>query len=143
MPTLCNRELPRVQTLMLLEAAPSSHTIKRLFTNQTLQGNKHWFEVAVKRAGIRDFHWHDLRHTFGSRLAMAGVGRRTIQELMGHKTIQMTCRYAQLSPQHQLAAVEKLCDQRASTDTMASTRHFGRREPERCEITASQLECWI
>jgi len=100
------------------------HVFLSMRTNQALQGNKHWFEAAVKRAGIRDFHWHDLRHTFGSRLAMAGVGLRTIQELMGHKTIQMTCRYAHLSPQHQLAAVEKLCDQRATTDTITSTRHL-------------------
>ena len=41
---------------------------------------------------------------------MAGVDIRTVQELMGHKTIQMTCRYAHLGPQHRLAAVQRLCD---------------------------------
>jgi integrase len=73
-----------------------------------LRANRHWFQAAVDEAGIRDFRWHDLRHTFASRLAMAGVDLRTIQELMGHKTIQMTCRYAHLTPSHQLAAVERL-----------------------------------
>ena len=41
---------------------------------------------------------------------MAGVDLRTVQGLMGHKTIQMTVRYAHLAPQHQLAAVQRLCD---------------------------------
>ncbi len=49
-------------------------------------------------AGIAKFTWHCLRHTFASRLIMAGVDLRTVQELMGHKTIQMTCRYAHLGP---------------------------------------------
>jgi Phage integrase family len=39
---------------------------------------------------------------------MAGVELRTVQQLMGHKTIQMTCRYAHLASEHQLAAVERL-----------------------------------
>lgn len=55
---------------------------------------------------------------------MAGVDLRTVQ-LMGHKAIQMTCRYAHLAPEHQLAAVERLCEisstQEASTDTKTDT----------------------
>jgi site-specific recombinase XerD len=77
-------------------------------SEERLLNNKHWFEDAVHEAGIRDFTWHDLRHTFASRLVMAGVDLRSVQELMGHKTIQMTCRYAHLAPAHQLAAVRKL-----------------------------------
>jgi hypothetical protein len=48
------------------------------------------------------------RHTFASRLVMSGVGLRDVQELMGHKTIAMTCRYAHVAPSHQLEAVRKL-----------------------------------
>jgi Phage integrase family len=61
-----------------------------------------------KAANLTEFTWHCLRHTFASRLVMAGVDIRTVQELMGHKTIAMTVRYAHLAPKHTQAAVEKL-----------------------------------
>ena len=64
------------------------------------------FGPAVERAGIENFHWHDLRHTFASRLVMAGVDLTTVKELVGHETITMTQRYAHLSPAHKLDAVE-------------------------------------
>ncbi len=54
------------------------------------------------------FHWHDLRHTFASRLVMAGVDIRSVQDLLGHRSIVMTMRYAHLSPAHQQANVERL-----------------------------------
>jgi integrase len=54
------------------------------------------FLPAVKKAGIDGFRWHDLRRTFASRLVMAGVDWRTVQELMGHKTVTMTLRYSHL-----------------------------------------------
>jgi len=77
-------------------------------SGERLLGARHWFEDAVKKAGLRDFTWHDLRHTFASRLVMADVDIRTVAELMGHKSIQMTMRYAHLAPEHKLVAVERL-----------------------------------
>ena len=59
---------------------------------------RHWFEKAVAKAGIVDFRWHDLRHTFASRLTIAGVPLRQVQELMGHGSISMTARYSHLEP---------------------------------------------
>ena len=86
-------------------------------------GPRQWFEPAVRKAKIADFHWHDLRHTFASRLTMAGVDLRTVQELMGHKTIAMTVRYAHLAPKHTLAAVERLDAPTAEpTDTTTDTQ---------------------
>ena len=52
------------------------------------------FEEALKKAEIEGFRWHDLRHTFASRLAQAGVDTYAIQRLMGHKTFTTTQRYA-------------------------------------------------
>lgn len=74
-----------------------------------------WFTEAARAAKLEDFTWHDLRHTFASRLVMAGVDIRTVQELMGHKSITMTMRYAHLSPQHRTGALEKLCQPSATT----------------------------
>ena len=68
----------------------------------------HWFGKTVKEAEIKDFHIHDLRHTFASWLVMGGVDLKTIQELLGHKTYQMTLKYAHLSPEHRQSAVDIL-----------------------------------
>ena len=81
----------------------------------------YWFPDAVTEAKIVDFHWHDLRHTFASRLVMAGVDIRTVQELLGHESITMTMRHAHLSPQHRATALEKLC-QPTATKTATSEK---------------------
>jgi integrase len=88
-----------------------------------LVGPRFWFEPAIPKAKIRNFTWHCLRHTFASRLVMVGVDLRTVQELMGHKSIQMTVRYSHLAPKHTLAAVELLgaSSSVSSTGTTTST----------------------
>lgn len=58
------------------------------------------FENAVKRAGITDFRWHDLRHSSASYLAMNGASLAEIAEVLGHKTLHMVKRYAHLSDTH-------------------------------------------
>jgi integrase len=73
------------------------------------------FKPAVDKASVDDFRWHDLRHTFASRLAMADVSIQTIKELLGHKTLAMTLRYAHLGAKHLATAVEKIA--RTSTPT--------------------------
>ena len=82
----------------------------RNLAGESLRGPRHWFEKAVgdQGAGIRDFHWHDLRHTFASRLAMAGVSIGAIQLALGHKSIAMTVRYSHFAPDYMMDAVEKL-----------------------------------
>jgi integrase len=66
------------------------------------------FNVACRRAGINDSRLHDLRHTSASQLVMAGVDLTTVKELLGHKTLTMTLRYAHLAPSHKVEAVEIL-----------------------------------
>lgn len=68
------------------------------------QCGKEMFRVA----GINDFRFHDLRHTFASWLVMAGVDLTTVSRLLGHKSLAMTLRYSHLAPSHMIKAVAVL-----------------------------------
>jgi len=67
------------------------------------------FRRAAAAAKIEDLRFHDLRHTFASRLVTRGFDLYRVQTLMGHKTAKMTMRYAHLSPGALREAVEALC----------------------------------
>jgi integrase len=64
---------------------------------ETLNVTAHWFPDAVRAAKIAPFRWHDSRHHFGSMLRQSGVPLGNIAELLGHKGLAMTKRYAHLS----------------------------------------------
>ena len=66
------------------------------------------WEVALKAANIANFHWHDLRHTAASYLAMSGVSMVEIAKVLGHRTLAMVARYAHLSDDHIVATGEML-----------------------------------
>ena len=66
-----------------------------------------------RRVGLRPIGWHVLRHTFASQLAMCGAPLKSVQELMGHATIQMTMRYAHLAPEIARESVQ-LLDRRSN-----------------------------
>lgn len=91
---------------------------------QSLRGLRRRFQQACREAGLTDLRWHDLRHTFASRLVMAGVDLYTVKDLLGHKTLKMTARYAHLSPSHQRQAVERLVAKATGTGT--DTGNVGR-----------------
>jgi integrase len=74
------------------------------------------FIPAVRRAKIQDFRFHDLRHTFATRLIMKGSDLVTIGKLMGHHGTRMTDRYAHLSDERLRDAVELLTDTTTDTD---------------------------
>ena len=71
---------------------------------------QHTFHKIIKKLGIKDFRFHDLRHTFASQLVMMGIDIKTVQELLGHKKIDMTLRYAHLSPDFKKKAVDIFYD---------------------------------
>lgn len=63
---------------------------------------------AISAANIENFRIHDLRHSCASYLAMAGVNMGTIAEILGHKSLQMTRRYAHLSTEHLAGVLENV-----------------------------------
>jgi integrase len=66
------------------------------------------WDNALKKAGIENLTFHSLRHTFGTRLGMAGTDLGTIQELMGHADLKMTKTYYHPTSAHKRGAVEML-----------------------------------
>ena len=78
----------------------------------------HGFVPCLAAAKVTGYVWHSNRHTFCSWLAMAGATINEIQELAGHKTITMSARYAHLSPDHKLSAIDRI----AATATETATR---------------------
>ena len=107
-----SRALPFNETLWTL--------FSRLRTRQDVpwvfhdaEGRRHketryLFGAACKGAGLTDFHFHDLRHSFASMLMMGGVPLATVSNLLGHASPTMTLRYAHLSPKHLTSAVRVL-----------------------------------
>lgn len=81
---------------------------ERLFRFQTRQTLSKNFKKAARAAGVGHARFHDLRHTFGSHLAMLGFGEKTIQELMRHKSMASTMVYTNVSPNHLTEASNKL-----------------------------------
>jgi integrase len=64
--------------------------------------------TAVEKADIKDFRFHDLRHTAASYLAMNGATLMELSHILGHKTLQMVKRYAHLTDQHTADLIEKM-----------------------------------
>ncbi|MEA3466673.1 MAG: site-specific integrase [Thermodesulfobacteriota bacterium] len=95
MPEQCNKKMP------IFLPQKTSSTVQRrpnLFFRRA-------FDNAIKKAGIDDFHMHDLRHTAASYLLMAGVDLRTLADILGHSSMQMVQRYTHLLDDHKLTPV--------------------------------------
>ena len=114
------RKLPINDTMReMFKAMP--HGIESVYVFTDRNGNPykylmHSFATAMMKAEICNFKFHDLRHTFASQLVMKGVDLTTVKELMGHKKITMTLRYAHLAPGHMSKAV-KVLDEVLQTPT--------------------------
>jgi integrase len=70
---------------------------------------KAW-EKALRDSEVANFRFHDLRHSCASYLAMAGATIREIQEILGHKSLQMTMRYSHLSDQHLVGVADRMAE---------------------------------
>ena len=70
---------------------------------------KAWVE-AREAAGIEDFRFHDLRHTFASYLAMSGATLAELAEALGHKTLTMVKRYAHLTEGHTMSVIARMTE---------------------------------
>jgi len=83
-------------------------------TRLTVLTNAFWKAIEeaglIRREGEKKvrFRFHDLRHTFGSRLGMNGTDLKTIMEILGHKTAKTAMRYQHPTPDHKLLAVKSL-----------------------------------
>jgi len=113
------REIPMNQTVKTAIIESKKYSISE-YVFSTIEGKqftviKRPFARSLKRAGIENFRFHDLRHTFASQLAMASVDLNTIRELLGHKSLKMTLRYAHLSSNHKNQAVDLLNECLGST----------------------------
>lgn len=79
------------------------------------------FRLALSKAKIEEFHFHDLRHTFATRLVQAGIDLYKVQQLLGHKSPIMTQRYAHHYPESLRDGVEILDRPRKSSTVLAQS----------------------
>jgi integrase len=98
-----------------------------LHPDSPVKDNRGWFKKALRLAGIADLRWHDLRHTFASWLRQEGVPLETIAELLGHKGLQMSLRYAHLGAAHLHEAVDRL--KRSGTISGTGAREAPKEQP--------------
>lgn len=98
------RSVPISNSLLKeLKLIENKNSNERIFKN--IKSLQYQFEKLLNVSEIKNFHFHDLRHTFASWLAIKGVSLYTIKEILGHKSITMTQRYAHLSPDSRQNAV--------------------------------------
>lgn len=108
-----SRVLPLVHVIVeRLKARPQPPHGGLLFPSPRLpdrhfQFGKHWY-AALREADIKDFRFHDLRHSCGSYLAMSGASTLEIADVLGHKSLEVVRRYSHLNSQHKAQLAERV-----------------------------------
>lgn len=77
-------------------------------TNKPYKDIKKAFSTVLQRANIKNFRFHDLRHTVATRMVESGTDLVVVQEILGHSSIQTTMRYAHPVPENKKRAIECL-----------------------------------
>jgi integrase len=103
-----NKDSAEVVRLLRRQTGGRGLLFKHSVTGKRITSVKTAWGKLLERAKISDFRFHDLRHSFASKLVMRGTDLYTVSQLLGHSTTQMTQRYAHLAPDHLKAAVEAL-----------------------------------
>ncbi len=90
-------------------------------TGEALQNARCWFDHTVADAKLKNSHWHELRHRFASRLRMKCAPLEDIADLLGHKSLTMTRRYAHLGPNrlHEVVSLLKATDTSSDNEQTA------------------------
>jgi integrase len=104
------------QLMAVLSATPQTERKGKVFDGTNFE--KRW-RTALKDAGITDFKFHDLRHTFASWARQNGADIADVSEALGHTTVQMTMRYAHIKPDAQDTAFDRV----SAALTAQSTSH--------------------
>jgi integrase len=102
---------------------PSPYVFTNPRTGQRYRNVRQSFQKACSRAGISDFRWHDLRHTFASWHVQSGTDLYRLSRILGHSTLQMTTRYAHLATEHLHEAVRGVATFMATTSPDYSPDH--------------------
>lgn len=97
-------------------------------TNGELIDLKKGFRKALEDAKIYNLHFHDLRHTFATRLADAGIPLSVIAELLGHSDIRMTKRYSHATDKAKCEAVQKLTKIETDKQILSKSTKKGKRQ---------------
>lgn len=97
-----------LELISLKQDALNEHVFSYARTGLKLTTFRHAWEGACKQAGVSGLRFHDLRHTFATRLRAKGVHEMDIMTLLGHTTLQMTSRYTHAMPQNLRTAVDSL-----------------------------------
>jgi len=116
---------------VLMDLGPQKSGPVFTYRGKPIKDVKTAFEKARNTVGLEDFRFHDLRHTFASRLVQKGISIYEVMHLTGHKSLVMVQCYAHLAPDYQNRAIEALNELR---------RNFGTVDQKGCEEDTAQKE---
>jgi len=102
------RSIPMSNTLFNLFKGMNVRDISGRVFPISKSSLRHAFDKVVEKVNLEDFRFHDLRHSFATRLVQNGVDLYKVKELLGHKTVTMTMRYAHHYPESLRSSVEVL-----------------------------------